>query len=94
MLVVGMLQLRLWPPSGRASDRRAYRDLARCVFAQWGVPLVNSRLMVIAPEGHLTLEGSGMRFKQALQYAFVSLIEGGAIHVFLKSYCGDVSIPR
>jgi DNA-binding transcriptional LysR family regulator len=48
------------------------------------VPLVSSRLMVIAPSGHPILESQGVYFKQALDYAFVSLLEGSAIHVFLS----------
>jgi DNA-binding transcriptional LysR family regulator len=48
------------------------------------VPLVSSRLMVIAPIGHPLLEKDEVFFKEALQYEFVSLLEGSAIHVFLS----------
>ncbi|MGH8387911.1 MAG: LysR substrate-binding domain-containing protein [Pseudomonas sp.] len=48
------------------------------------VPLVSSRLMVIAPIGHPLLEKGEVFFKEALQYEFVSLLEGSAIHVFLS----------
>ncbi|MFI5468582.1 LysR substrate-binding domain-containing protein [Pseudomonas aeruginosa] len=49
--------------------------------------------MVIAPEGHPILEGGEVHFKEALQYAFVSLLEGSAIHVFLSRAASALHIP-
>jgi len=57
------------------------------------VPLVSSRLMVIAPIGHPMLEKSEVFFKEALQYEFVSLLEGSAIHVFLSRAAAALHKP-
>lgn len=46
------------------------------------VPFVSSRLIVIAPKGHVLLERPGIMFKEALDHAFVSLMEGSASSVF------------
>jgi DNA-binding transcriptional LysR family regulator len=48
------------------------------------VPFVHSRLLLIAPIGHPLLQHGQVFFKQALDYEFVSLLEGSAIHVFLN----------
>jgi DNA-binding transcriptional LysR family regulator len=57
------------------------------------VPLVSSRLMVIAPLGHPILANNEVFFKEALQYAFVSLLEGSAIHVFLSRAAAALHTP-
>jgi len=57
------------------------------------VNLVSSRLVVIAPLGHPVLASRGVLFKEALQYAFVSLLEGSAIHVFLSRAAAALHIP-
>lgn len=57
------------------------------------VPLVSSRLMVIAPLGHPILANGEVFFKEALQYAFVSLLEGSAIHVFLSRAAAALHTP-
>lgn len=57
------------------------------------VNLVSSRLVVIAPLGHPVLASQGVLFKEALQYAFVSLLEGSAIHVFLSRAAAALHIP-
>lgn len=57
------------------------------------VLLVSSRLMVIAPLGHSVLEHREVSFKEALQYAFVSLLEGSAINVFLSRAASALHIP-
>lgn len=57
------------------------------------VPLVSSRLMVIAPLGHPLLSKGEAFFKEVLQYAFVSLLEGSAIHVFLSRAASALHIP-
>lgn len=57
------------------------------------VNLVSSRLVVIAPHGHPVLAEGGVFFKEALQYAFVSLLEGSAIHVFLSRAAAALHTP-
>jgi DNA-binding transcriptional LysR family regulator len=57
------------------------------------VPLVSSRLLLIAPLGHPVLANGGVFFKEALQYAFVSLLEGSAIHVFLSRAAAALHTP-
>jgi len=57
------------------------------------VPLVSSRLVLIAPLGHPLLANPEVHFKQALQYAFVSLLEGSAIHVFLSRAAAALHTP-
>lgn len=57
------------------------------------VPLVSSRLMIIAPLGHPLLDRNEVFFKEALQHEFVSLLEGSAIHVFLSRAASALHIP-
>lgn len=57
------------------------------------VPLVSSRLLLIAPLGHPVLANGGVFFKEALHYAFVSLLEGSAIHVFLSRAAAALHTP-
>lgn len=57
------------------------------------VNLVSSRLVVIAPLGHPVLANGEVFFKKALQHAFVSLLEGSAIHVFLSRAAAALHTP-
>ena len=57
------------------------------------VPLVSSRLMVIAPLDHPILLRGDVFFKETLQYAFVSLLEGSAINVFLSRAAAALHLP-
>jgi DNA-binding transcriptional LysR family regulator len=57
------------------------------------VNLVSSRLVVIAPLGHPVLANGEVFFKEALQHAFVSLLEGSAIHVFLSRAAAALHTP-
>eukprot|EP01030_Chromulinospumella_sphaerica_P010357 gene10357-10164_t len=57
------------------------------------VPLVSSRLMVIAPLDHPILLRPDVFFKETLQYAFVSLLEGSAINVFLSRAAAALHLP-
>lgn len=57
------------------------------------VPLVSSRLMVIAPLDHPILLQGDVFFKETLQYAFVSLLEGSAINVFLSRAASALHLP-
>ncbi|WP_263143442.1 LysR substrate-binding domain-containing protein [Pseudomonas sp. RIT-PI-AD] len=57
------------------------------------VPLVSSRLMLVAPLGHPILEHREVFFKDSLSHAFVSLLEGSAIHVFLSRAAAALHIP-
>lgn len=57
------------------------------------VPIVSSRLMLIAPMGHPILAHGEVCFKDALSYPFVSLLEGSAINVFLSRAAAALHLP-
>ncbi|WP_420996849.1 LysR family transcriptional regulator [Cupriavidus sp. 30B13] len=57
------------------------------------VPFVSSGLILIAPLGHPLLAAAEISFEEAMAHAFVALLEGNAIQVFLTRAAGALHKP-
>nr|WP_315594515.1 LysR substrate-binding domain-containing protein [uncultured Cupriavidus sp.] len=57
------------------------------------VPFVKSALILVAPLGHPLLANPDVWFEQALDFAFVALLEGSVFQMFLTRAAGAVHKP-
>jgi DNA-binding transcriptional LysR family regulator len=57
------------------------------------VPFVKSSLIVVAPLGHPLLAQQDIWFEQALDHAFVALLEGSAFQMFMTRAAGALHKP-
>ncbi|MBK5002428.1 LysR family transcriptional regulator [Pseudomonas sp. S31] len=57
------------------------------------VPFVSSQLIIIAPIGHAVLDHPRISFREALDHAFVSLLEGSASSVFYSRAAAALHKP-
>lgn len=57
------------------------------------LPLVSSRLVVIAPLGHEVADAHEAQFKELLRHEFVGLPEGSSVHDFLSQQAVALHLP-
>lgn len=57
------------------------------------LPLISSRLVVIAPNSHELAQESQVNFRDLLGYEFVSLPEGNSVHDFFSQKAAALHLP-
>ncbi len=57
------------------------------------LPLISSRLVVIAPRAHAVADAGQVHFKELLRYEFVSLPEGNSVHDFFAQQAAALHLP-